>query len=101
MTAPREVFERPEESIRGWEPAIAAQRQIVLALEQMRKDPRILVGDVLVVSNGGVGLLLLCHLLSEPISRQHVMLNAGGCCFYTIDCETREVLTLWQDMDLA
>jgi broad specificity phosphatase PhoE len=95
----REAFERPDESIRGWEPAVAAQRRIVLGLEQVSDDPRRPAGDTLIVSHGGVGLLLLCNLLSEPISRQRVMQNAGGGCFYTVDCSARKVLTLWSDMD--
>lgn len=97
----REAFERPDERIRGWESAVAAQRRIVLGLEQVCNDPRRPAGDVLIVSHGGVGLLLLCRLLSEPIGRKRVMQNAGGGCFYIIDRKARKVLALWEDMDFA
>lgn len=97
----REAFEHPDQSVRGWEPAVVAQRRIISALEQVCNDPRAQMGDILIVSHGGVGLLLLCHLLAEPITRRRVMQNPGGGCYYTIDFRTRLVLTLWQDMDGA
>lgn len=73
----------------------------MLGLEQVCNDPRRPAGDVLIVSHGGVGLLLLCHLLSEPIGRQRVMQNAGGGGFYIIDRKARKVLALWEDVDFA
>ena len=60
-------FARPNESVRGWEPAVDAQTRIVAAMRDvLRAAPR---GDVAVISHGGVGALLLCHLLASPISR--------------------------------
>jgi broad specificity phosphatase PhoE len=60
-------FARPGESVRGWETALAAQSRIVAAMrEVLRVAPD---GDVAVVSHGGVGALLLCHLRGEPITR--------------------------------
>jgi len=60
-------FARPNESVHGWEPAADAQTRIVAAMRDvLRAAP---AGDVAVVSHGGVGALLLCHLLASPISR--------------------------------
>ena len=95
----REMFEKPHESIRGWETAADAQHRIFLGFSEVTTQARDQAGDLLVVSHGGVGLLLLCKLLGEPISRRHVMKNRGGGCFFTIDRRTMRVLTLWDDMD--
>jgi broad specificity phosphatase PhoE len=60
-------FARPEESCRGWERAIDAQRQIREAVE------RILLrhgnGDAAIVAHGAVGTLLLCSCLGMRIDR--------------------------------
>jgi broad specificity phosphatase PhoE len=56
-----EFFAHPTDSIGGWERAIDAQRRIISAVERVigLADPS---GDVAIVSHGGVGALLLCHL---------------------------------------
>jgi broad specificity phosphatase PhoE len=60
-------FARPLQSVSGWERAVDAQARIVAAMRDvMAAAPP---GDVAVVSHGGVGALLMCHLLNEPISR--------------------------------
>jgi broad specificity phosphatase PhoE len=60
-------FANPEESVGGWERAADAQGRIVAAMRDvLRTAPS---GDVAVVSHGGVGALLLCHLLGSPINR--------------------------------
>ena len=60
-------FARPEESVGGWERAVDAQMRIVAAVRDvLRAAP---AGDVAVVAHGGVGALLLCHLLGSAISR--------------------------------
>jgi broad specificity phosphatase PhoE len=60
-------FARPRDSVRGWERAVDAQARIVSTMrEVLRAAPS---GDIAVVSHGGVGGLLLCHLLGSPISR--------------------------------
>ena len=61
-------FAHPEQSIRGWERATDAQARIVAAVRDvLRAAPS---GDVAVVSHGGVGALLLCHLQDSPINRE-------------------------------
>jgi broad specificity phosphatase PhoE len=61
-------FARPEESVRGWERAVDAQARVRAALARAvaAQGP----GDLAVVAHGGVGTLLLCALLGEPIGRE-------------------------------
>jgi broad specificity phosphatase PhoE len=60
-------FAHPEQSVAGWERAVDAQVRIVATMRDvLRAAP---AGDVAVVAHGGVGALLLCHLLGSAISR--------------------------------
>jgi broad specificity phosphatase PhoE len=61
-------FARPDASVRGWERAVDAQARIVAAMRDVLDEAP--AGDVAVVSHGGVGALLLCHLIAAPISRR-------------------------------
>ncbi len=59
-------FAHPEESVRGWERAIDAQRRVVEAVG------RVLAvsadgSNIAIISHGGLGTLLLCRLRSEAI----------------------------------
>ena len=58
---------RPHDSVRGWERAVDAQRRVVAAVERAVAAAD---GDLVVVSHGGVGALLLCYLLGVPIDRR-------------------------------
>lgn len=60
-------FANPSDSVRGWEPAETAQTRIVAAMRDVLQAAP--AGDVAVVSHGGVGALLLCHLQHSPINR--------------------------------
>ncbi len=63
-------FAHPGESVLGWERAVDAQRRIVAAVERvMAEAPG--HGDVAVVSHGGVGALLLCHLTAAVRDQHH------------------------------
>jgi broad specificity phosphatase PhoE len=85
----RAFFKEPEASVRGWERAVDAQRRIVGAVERVaRSGP---AGDVAVVSHGGVGALLLAHLLQAPISDRFGQPHPGGGCYLAVE---REPLTL-------
>ncbi|MBC7168993.1 histidine phosphatase family protein [Phenylobacterium sp.] len=69
-------FAHPEESVRGWETAAAAQGRIVAAtMEILQAHPG--PGDVAIVAHGGVGTLLLCHLKGLPIARAHDQPHQG------------------------
>jgi len=70
-------FAHPHESIRGWERAMDAQARIVEAVTHLASmAPG--AGPIAVVSHGGVGTLLLCHLTGVPISRTAEQPGASG-----------------------
>ncbi len=87
-------FARPEESVRGWERAIDAQRRIVAAVQHVI-DAAPGHGDVAVISHGAVGALLLCHLKGVPISRIEDQPCRGGGCVYSFDTGTRALFSGW------
>ncbi|WP_428699221.1 histidine phosphatase family protein [Stappia sp.] len=74
-------FASPDESVRGWETARAAQTRIcgrVLAhLDRIPADE-----TVLFVGHGGVGTLLKCHVGGLAIDRRHDQPPGGGGCFF-------------------
>ncbi|TPG53670.1 histidine phosphatase family protein [Roseomonas nepalensis] len=88
-------FAHPEESVRGWERAVDAQRRIVAAVERILAEAPG-DGDIAIVSHGGVGALLLCHLKNVPISRAEDQPGAGGGCVYSFDRKTRALLSGWR-----
>lgn len=91
-------FAHPETSIRGWERAVDAQRRIVAALEVVitSAPPN---GDIAVISHGGVGALLLCHLKRVPISRAEDQPDTGGGCVYSFNSGTRTLLSGWRPIE--
>jgi broad specificity phosphatase PhoE len=91
-------FAHPEESVHGWERAVDAQSRIVVAVD------RVLTkcaegGDVAIVSDGGVGTLLLCHLSRCLISREHDQPANNGGNYYAFDVESRHVRHGWRPID--
>lgn len=101
---PRERFETladaffasPDESVEGWETSREAQRRVVGATDDLLTTGG---GDVVVTGHGGIGTLLLCHLLGEPISRRRDQIGppaaAGGGNFWTFDCERGLIVHGW------
>jgi broad specificity phosphatase PhoE len=85
-------FARPDESIRGWERAVDAQARVIGALDAIIATHR--EGDLAIVAHGGVGTLLLCHLLGEPISRRRDQPFQGH--FFALDLASREILHGWR-----
>ena len=60
-------FEHCDRSVRGWEPARAAQARIVGAIDGiLEAAPTV---NMAVIAHGGVGALLMCRLKGVPISR--------------------------------
>lgn len=86
-----EFFARPHASVRGWERAVDAQARIVAAVGDMLDGT---TGEILFAGHGGVGTLLLCHLLGEPISRSRDQPHGGGNVFCW-DATTGRVLHDW------
>jgi broad specificity phosphatase PhoE len=90
-------FARPEESVRGWERAVDAQARIVAATgEVLRAAPP---GNVAIVSHGGVGALLLCHLLGSPISRTADQPPGSGGHLLAFNRADRTLLHGWRAID--
>ena len=56
-------------------------------------------GDVAVISHGGVGALLLCHLKGVPISRAEDQPGLGGGNVYSFDAATRRLLIGWHSIE--
>jgi broad specificity phosphatase PhoE len=75
-----EFFASPGESVRGWERAVDAQRRIVAAVAGLAAG----AGDMAVVSHGAVGALLLGHLTSSEITRDHDQPGAGGGNYFAV-----------------
>jgi broad specificity phosphatase PhoE len=89
-----EFFARPDDSIRGWERAVDAQRRIVSAVEDVIAGA-IAGGDIAIVSHGGVGAQLFCHLKGVPISRSEDQPGGGGGNFFSFDAVDRRLLSGW------
>ncbi len=84
-------FAEPGVSVRGWETAHDAQARVVAAVERVLDA---VPGEVVVVTHGGVGTLLLCHLLGVPVSRTLDQPGQGS--HFAFDRATRRVLHGWQ-----
>lgn len=85
-------FAKPDESFKGWERAVDAQTRIVAAVERILQNHS--GGDIALVSHGGVGTLLLCHYLGEPISRRRDQPFQGH--FWAFDARSGHVLHDWR-----
>jgi broad specificity phosphatase PhoE len=91
-------FARPHESIRGWERAIDAQTRIVAALDGIaRGAPG--SGPIAVISHGGVGALLLCHLKALPISRAEEQPGTSGGHYFLCRMPDAVLVHGWKPID--
>jgi broad specificity phosphatase PhoE len=94
-----QFFARPEESVRGWERAIDAQARIVHETEALLGDGAPgNAGDLLLVGHGGVGTLLMLHLLGEPIRRIRDQPPGGGNAF-VYDRTERRMVHVWRSIE--
>lgn len=92
-----QFFNKPAQSVRGWERAIDAQARIVAEAEVIiGAHAR---GDLLMVGHGAVGTLLLCHLAGWSISREHDQPPGGGHMF-AYDLEAGSVLHGWRSIEV-
>lgn len=89
-----QFFASPELSVRGWETAMGAQKRMLLAidriLENHSKD-----GNIAIVGHGGVGTLLLCHLLGCTINRIHDQPRGSGGNFFSFSAEDKRLIHGW------
>ncbi len=93
-----EFFARSEQSVRGWERAADAQHRIVGAVERAMVLAAA-EGGIAIVSHGGVGALLLCHLQGVPISRDADQPGGRGGHVFSFDRASRRLLTGWQPIE--
>jgi broad specificity phosphatase PhoE len=91
-------FGRPRESIRGWERALDAQARIVRAVVHIASTAPG-TGPIAVVSHGGVGALLLCHLKGGPISRTEEQPGASGGHYFLFHMPTGTLVHGWQPIE--
>jgi broad specificity phosphatase PhoE len=91
-------FARPGESVRGWERAEAAQARIVGAVTRIaRIAPG--SGPLAVVSHGGVGALLLCHLTGQPISHTAEQPGRSGGNYFLCHVPGGTLIYGWRPID--
>ena len=91
-------FAEPEQSVRGWETAVDAQRRVVAAVGRCLARSGGGNGDVVVVAHGAVGTLLWCHLSGRSVDRRCDQPGQGS--WYAVDLATMKPLTGWQRMPL-
>ncbi len=92
-------FEHPNESIRGWEKAIDAQKRVVDATNAILANNNT-KGNVAMVAHGAVGALLLCHLSNVPITRKMDQPGSGGGNYFAFSSDTKTVLHGWKSITL-
>jgi len=91
-------FARPQESVRGWERAVDAQRRIVAAVDEVLcRAPT--EGDIAIVSHGAVGALYLCYLQDRPIGRDADQPPGNGGNRYAFEITGRRLLHGWRSID--
>lgn len=86
-------FARPSESVRGWERAVDAQERIVAAVRS-----HACAGDVVLVSHGAVGALLLASLSGRPIARTFEQPGMGS--VLTLDPVSWRATSGWRRLPL-
>ena len=87
-------FSNPAESAEGWERAVDAQSRIVGAVADLL-DPD--GPSTVVVGHGGVGTLLYCHLMNQPIARRHDQPGQGH--YWSFDVDSGQMLHGWRAID--
>ena len=93
-----QFFAFPDESVRGWETAQAAQNRIVAAVTQLTQEDKS-QGDIAIVSHGAVGALLMCHLAGYAISRKYDQPGGGGGNYYSFDLVSQQLNHEWKAID--
>lgn len=87
-------FAHPTVSVRGWETAADAQQRIIKVFSAViSAHPQ---GDIAIVAHGGVGTLLLCHLLNVPIDRKYDQTSQGH--YWALALEENSVSHRWQSI---
>jgi broad specificity phosphatase PhoE len=88
-------FAHPEQNVRGWESAASAQKRIVAAIEAVLQQTRA-GANIIIVSHGGVGALLISHLKKVPINRAEDQPGQGY--YFAFERDTKKLLHTWQSI---
>ena len=91
-------FANPEESANGWERAVDAQSRIVQAVDSIITEDSS-GGDIAIVSHGGVGALLLCHLSNKPINRSMDQPGRGGGNLFCFEKDSGRLIHGWKSIE--
>jgi broad specificity phosphatase PhoE len=91
-------FARPSERISGWERAIDAQARIIGAVEHIGSTTPG-TGPIVIVSHGGVGTLLLCHLKGVSISRTEEQPGAAGGNYFLFQMPEGRLVHGWKPIE--
>jgi broad specificity phosphatase PhoE len=91
-------FANPLASVRGWETATNAQRRITAAVATVQAAVPACC-NIVVVSHGGVGTLLLCRLKACPISRTEDQPGEGGGNYFCFERESYSLQHGWMPID--
>ncbi len=93
-----QFFAHPTTSIRGWETAAAAQQRIIRAVDDV-VDQAATPGAIAIVSHGGVGTLLRCHLANVAISRTYDQPGSSGGNYYAFEAGSKKLLHGWKAIE--
>lgn len=89
-----QFFSNPEISIRGWERAVDAQERIINAVKKILEKTQ--NKNVAIVSHGGVGSLLICHLKGVPINRAEDQPGQGH--FFVFETDSNKLIHSWESI---
>lgn len=90
-------FAEPHNSVCGWERAVDARARIVRCVMRLVAADTSR-GDVAIVAHGGVGALLLGHLLRAPITRRLDQPGRGGGNWFAFHAQSHAVIHGWRDI---
>jgi broad specificity phosphatase PhoE len=91
-----ELFRNPEVSYQGWERAIDAQDRIVSFVKLI--DAEVEKGaSIAIVSHGGVGTLLMCHIKCVHISRDEAGPGQGN--YFCFERGSWDLVYGWRPID--
>ncbi len=93
-----QFFSYPDQSIKGWEKAIDAQNRIIGIVDQI-VDTDNSQGNIIIISHGGVGTLLLCYIANLNISRSNDQPGQGGGNYFCFDKKMKNLFHGWKSID--
>lgn len=94
----RRFFATPDDSVGGWEPAVAAQTRVVHAMKDIASSHDA-DAHIAVVGHGGVGSLLLTSLLGCPVSMEQEQPGKTGGNYFVFDAAGWSLDDGWRPVD--